>query len=194
MNNVNQAFFILDVTSLLFLFVFFLFLFFSFFFLFSMMLLDLDCFGLSGPWMRVHSSDSVIYAVINRGSYLSITGCVCVYVRHMHGPLSSMTSVSHVEKQPHDMRQKSLISLILSISFVCFSPFHHIFILSPSLINTSTAHVAVARKASSLEDVIVIKESLTSFNSVICVAATHAVSPPTHPLPLWFLIMFLFLR
>ncbi|KAK5850881.1 hypothetical protein PBY51_001719 [Eleginops maclovinus] len=27
---------------------------------------DLDCFGLSGPWMRVHSSDSVIYAVINR--------------------------------------------------------------------------------------------------------------------------------
>lgn len=40
---------------------------------------DLDCFGLlSGPWMRVQSSDSVVYAVITRGSYLSVTGPVCV--------------------------------------------------------------------------------------------------------------------
>ncbi|XP_067344342.1 actin filament-associated protein 1-like 2 isoform X2 [Channa argus] len=41
---------------------------------------DLDFFNLlSGPWMRVQSSDSVVYAVITGGRYLSIRGPVCSY-------------------------------------------------------------------------------------------------------------------
>lgn len=44
---------------------------------------DPDSFGLlSGPWMRVQRSDSVVYAVINRGSAASPEPNECVHIWH----------------------------------------------------------------------------------------------------------------
>lgn len=109
---------------------------------------DLDCFGLlSGPWMRVQSSDSVVYAVINRGSYLSITGCVCSCMaclagisQNVHGPVSMPPVLIAWHDQLLACRQtnscqESLISPILSIVVFLFIISLHLY-LSPSFLNT----------------------------------------------------------
>lgn len=62
--------------------------------------------------MRVQSSDSVVYAVITRGSYLSIIGPICfcvaclglavvVGLRHiMHEQTSHLAFMVHLEQDP----------------------------------------------------------------------------------------------
>lgn len=75
---------------------------------------DLDCFGLlSGPWMHVQPSDSVVYAVINRGSCHWICVCSCIAclgsdrgVRHnvcicMNSVLILQHGVLHVDSKHH---------------------------------------------------------------------------------------------
>lgn len=116
---------------------------------------DLDCFGLfSGPWMRVQSSDSVVYAVINRGSYLSATGCVCLCVAcprlaalwginepecaraspHALSPHCPACSFLHVEKQVYvetstwdSFPQFVVFLFIISWYFCPLTVFHQCF-------------------------------------------------------------------
>lgn len=57
---------------------------------------DLDCFGLlSGPWMHVQPSDSVVYAVINRGS------CVFMYSMSWQWSRCTPQCVHLHELSPH---------------------------------------------------------------------------------------------
>lgn len=114
---------------------------------FSCCYVDPDCFGLrSGPWMRVQSSDSVVYAVITRGSFLSVTGCLCFlcsmywscsFWSHKHWPnLHEPAAVLIVQhglchtsrkKLPHETLISHLIILFCFI--LLFIPSVHWFLI-----------------------------------------------------------------